>query len=141
MRKPNSGDEQTQSRQAGVRRKQGADQHQSDSDGPKALGRAGIRIKDQPQRVDRTLRTGLDSIGGALTGGILRQLIGKTDGQLARLDDRLAALEQERQLLEHDRKEMEQEREQLQLLLNDLQQSVQENPLITNIEASTGDDQ
>jgi len=123
MRKTNPGDEQTKSRQVGVRRKQGADQYQPDSDCATALRRTRNRDGDQPQRVDRAVCAGNDSIGGSLTGGILRQLIGKMDSQLAKLDDRLIKLEQERQETEQQRQEAEQEKAQLQALLSALQQT------------------
>lgn len=128
MSKTNSGDEQTQSRQAGVRRKQRADQYQPDSDRTTATGRARNHTRNQPQRTDRTVCTGDDSSGGAIAGGILRQLIAKSDSQLAKIKNRLNQLETERQTLEQEQQDAILEREQLQALLENLQQMGQDNP-------------
>jgi chromosome segregation ATPase len=58
----------------------------------------------------------------------LRQLIGKADNQLARISSRINQLETERQNLEREWEEARLEKEQLQALLDNLQQSIQENP-------------
>ncbi|NJN57310.1 MAG: hypothetical protein HC879_07295 [Leptolyngbyaceae cyanobacterium SL_5_9] len=56
----------------------------------------------------------------------MRQLIAKSDSQLAKISDRLTQLETERQALEQAQQDAIVEREQLQTLLEDLQQMGQD---------------
>ena len=129
MSKTNSADEQ-KSRPGRIRREEGSGQHQPDSDRSKASRRPRGSARSEPERTDRTVCEGANQFKsrGQIAGGILRQLIGRADHQLASVDDRLQQLETERQRLEAEREQAQQEREQLQALLENLQQTIQENP-------------
>lgn len=120
-------DGQTESRKARVRREQGADQHQSDSDCTKAARPTGIHARHQPQRTNRTLCAGVDQrqSRGKNLGGILRQLISKSEHQLAKIEAQIVQLEQERQQLAQEQQEALQARRQLQDLLEQFQQTIQ----------------
>jgi len=131
MSEVNSSNEQTDSSRPGrVRREEGSIQHQPNPHRSKASRRPGSSVRGEPERTDRTVCEGANQFKsrGQIAGGILRQLIGRADHQLASVDDRLQQLETERQRLEAEREQAQQEREQLQTLLENLQQTIQENP-------------
>lgn len=105
-----------------VRRNQGAGEYQLDSDCNEAARRTRTCAGSQPQRTDRTICTRSNQSGGSNTGGILRQLINKSERQLAKISGQIAQLEQERQRLDQEQQEALQEQQQLRELLEQLQQ-------------------
>lgn len=130
MNDTNPGNEQIKGRSGRIRREKGASEHQPDADSSKATRSARRNLGSESQRTNRTIRAGLSQckFRGHSIGGILRQLIGKADHQLAKISSRIHQLETERQNLEREWEEARLEKEQLQALLENLQQSVQESP-------------
>jgi len=109
-----------------LQRKQGESQHQPDSNGSAASRRAGGKARNQSQRSNRAVRQRTAECRGTSAGGILRQLIARADSQLARIDDRIRQFEIDRQSLQQERGAAMEERAQLQRLLENLQQTIQD---------------
>jgi len=130
MNETNPGHEQTQGRSRRIRREERTSEHHHNSDCSEAARSERRSVGCKSQRTNRTIRTGISQCKsrGDNVGGILRQLIGKADNQLARISSRINQLETERQNLEREWEEARLEKEQLQALLENLQQSMQENP-------------
>lgn len=130
MNKANPGNDQTKGRSRRIRREKGSRKCHSDSDCSKATRSPGISFGSESQRTNRTNCQGVTRFlsTGKSVGGTLRQLIVNADNQLAKISSRIQQLDTERQNLEREWEEARQEKEQLQALLDNLQQSIQENP-------------